>query len=152
MHVRAHNPTPVWHYLVTAGLAGAGVAGIVLGRRAHAAANGGPLPADNGNGNGNGNGRGNGTRIGARTAVVAGYGPTGPPGWYDTLMANTAARTAACINQGVRGVDPVKVCVLDVLFPLVPWPPPATGAYQWQWNTWAQPAFNAYVEQALRNA
>lgn len=146
MYARAHNPTPVWHYLVTAGLAGAGVTGIVLGRRAQV------RPRTGGNGNGNG-----AARAAARAApttfkahvVDVVYPPTGPEGWYDTLMANTAASTAACINRGVRGVDAVKVCVLDGLFPLAAWPPPASGAHQWQWNTWAQPAFNAYVQQAL---
>lgn len=149
MHVRTHNPTPVWHYLVAAGLAGTGVAGIVYGRRAHVR----PRAAD-GNGNGNGNGAVRAAAAAAPTTFKAHvvevvYPPTGPEGWYNTLMANTAAETAACINQGARGVDSVKVCVLKRLFPLAVWPPPPSGAHQWQWNTWAQPAFNAYVQQAL---
>lgn len=48
MHVRAQNPAPWVPWLVTATLAGVGVGGLLLGRRAAAAVEG------NGNGNGGG--------------------------------------------------------------------------------------------------
>ena len=47
MHVRAQNPAPWVPWLVTATLAGVGIGGLLLGRRAAAAVEGG-----NGNGNG----------------------------------------------------------------------------------------------------
>ena len=92
MHVRAHNPTPWVPWLVTTALAGAGVTGFVLGRRALRAPS--STNGDDTNNGANGNGSGGG-------APGGGLQVTGMP------IGGAAGSTALddqAMRRGVVGV------------------------------------------------